>query len=414
MKMSLHPTELDRLKCGQGESLKEVFDAMTPGLRIRVTANKKSWTYFFTVPGSKVRAQMPLGTYPATTLSVARQRAMDARGHVEAGIDPRTVQAVPKADMTISQLIDLRVRSELRRDASNFKWTCMEIERSYDQDVIPVVGDVPVKDFRIRHLKQVLRPILERGCNTQANRVHQHMGALLAFAVREGEIELDPLSAAKPPSKETVKDRWLSLTEIKTLWNTLDSAMARSDLVPDILRLILATGQRPGEECAAVERSEIDWTNRLWTIPAHKAKNKHAHVVPLNDLAMTILERRRAATNSRWLFPNNEGDGPIPNYTVAGTTAKALASGRLGIAKFTPHDLRRSVATHMSLEENGLQIPELYISHVLNHRSMTHRGVTARVYNQNTYLAEKRAALVDKWGAFLAALVAPAQQREAA
>src|SRR5215510_8967783 len=66
----------------------DYFDEVTTGLALRVTeAGSKSWTYNFTI--NDRRARMTLGTYPALSLSAARTKAIEARGEVEEGNDPR-------------------------------------------------------------------------------------------------------------------------------------------------------------------------------------------------------------------------------------------------------------------------------------------------------------------------------------
>jgi integrase len=58
---------------------------------------------------------------------------------------------------------------------------------------------------------------------------------------------------------------------------------------------------------------------------------------------------------------------------------------RFGIPTFTPHDLRRTAASHMT----GLGISRLTVSKILNH---VESGITA-VYDRHSYDQEKRNAL---------------------
>ena len=74
-------------------------------------------------------------------------------------------------------------------------------------------------------------------------------------------------------------------------------------------------------------------------------------------------------------------------------------------SRFAPHDLRRTVATHMLKKEHGLHISRFDRALVLNHRSTTKATVTDDVYDCNEYLDEKREAL-DRWAAFISRLVA--------
>ena len=82
------------------------FDAKVPGLALRVTENgHRSWSYLFTSPRRQARAGHD-GSYPATSLASARGKALESRGHVEGGQDPRLVLAgQASAGMTIAGLV---------------------------------------------------------------------------------------------------------------------------------------------------------------------------------------------------------------------------------------------------------------------------------------------------------------------
>jgi integrase len=71
-------------------------------------------------------------------------------------------------------------------------------------------------------------------------------------------------------------------------------------------------------------------------------------------------------------------------------------SNLLGTGDATPHDLRRTAASHMT----SLGISRLVVSKILNHAEP---GVTA-VYDRHSYDSEKRAALA-AWGARLEEII---------
>ena len=73
----------------------------------------------------------------------------------------------------------------------------------------------------------------------------------------------------------------------------------------------------------------------------------------------------------------------------------------LGVAPWTAHDLRRTVATGMA----ELGVTPFHIAHVLNHVSTTKATITTKAYAHYTYEAEKREAL-DMWAARLSAIIA--------
>ena len=51
--------------------------------------------------------------------------------------------------------------------------------------------------------------------------------------------------------------------------------------------------------------SELDLKGRIWTIPANRAKNGHAHEVPLSDAALKILRGVPRFLHSDFVFTTN-------------------------------------------------------------------------------------------------------------
>jgi integrase len=390
----------------------EHFDGLVPGLALRLTkAGRKSWCFHYTSPATQKTARITLGTYPALSLKVARDLAITNKGKVEKGIDPRDDATSP--DKTVAELIEDRLRLKVRPDIDpktnkvirqGLK-SAREIERRYKKNIVPLVGKVLVKDFRITHLHKAVDPLIAAHKPRMAAMVFHDLQALFNFAVSRGELEYNPLAKADMAgSTGNERERYLTLAEIKKLWNSLPQALSQSDYVPAILKLCLILGQRVGE-VSGMAKSELDLKQRIWTIPGNRTKNGDDHVVPLHDLAIGIITPAIKKAKGDYLFPNDKGQRFDRNAVTravgrANEPTEDFPLGRFGIPHWTPHDLRRTVSTHMSLDDNGLQIPELHIGHVLNHRTQTRRTITQRVYNKNLYLKEKREAL-KKWADFL-------------
>ena len=74
----------------------------------------------------------------------------------------------------------------------------------------------------------------------------------------------------------------------------------------------------------------------------------------------------------------------------------------LGTGDATPHDLRRTAASHMT----SIGISRLTVSKILNHAET---GITS-VYDRHSYDTEKRAAL-DAWGARLVEIIGARPER---
>jgi integrase len=377
---------------------KDYTDRVARGLALRVFASgRKGWTFRY---GKGKR--IALGTYPATTLGEARGRALELAQAHAAGEDPRTVvEAAASGSMTVADLVrsylEKHVRARGLRSAG-------EIERRFNRNIVPVIGSVRLADLHKRDVNRAVDPILQRGCPTEASHCFADLRALVRWGLRRGDLDRSVVDGMQKPKSAPPRQRVLSDDEIATLWAALPRALQRSPNVQRILKLCLVTGQRVGE-IAGLRRDELDLSARLWRLPGPRVKNAHPHQVPLSALALSIIaEALHDAGAGPFLFPC--GGRPLPPVVVARTLSRALKPepgrplGRLGLAHFTSHDLRRSAISALA----ALGVTPIVIGHVANHRTITKAGVTFGVYVQHSYAAEKRHAL-DLWGQRLAAII---------
>jgi integrase len=364
----------------------DYFDETVPGLALRVTEHgHRAWCFHFRSPRDKKRARATIGSCPATSLAAARGKALEARGQVEAGSDPRLVLAgQATAGMTISGLIDAYLadpeKAALRSRA--------EIERRLRRNVLPTLGQIKLTELRRRDVRNVTDALLRRGVKTEAMRVFEDVRALVRWAVQNEYLETNPLDGMVKPAEATVSTRVLSNDEIKTLWQGLPESLVRSEQCQRIIKLCLITAQRVGE-VAGMTRAELDLKAREWRLDANRTKNGHAHIVPLSDLAIEIIEQAMAdATKRDEVFPCNGGS--LSPVAVARTILRANNDGRFGIAPWSAHDLRRTTLTGMA----RLGIAPIVLGHIANHRSTTRAGVTLSVYSHYDYAKEKRKAWI--------------------
>ena len=121
---------------------------------------------------------------------------------------------------------------------------------------------------------------------------------------------------------------------------------------------------------------------------ACRAAFRHGSDIIKEQLASAdaqALRKKRSTTDC--VFPAPRGSrASMAGAAAAKAIKKAEVKKRgvatiLGVPPFTPHDLRRTAATHM--EEIG--ISPFIIGHVLNHVSATKASITCRVYARYTY-----------------------------
>jgi integrase len=153
-------------------------------------------------------------------------------------------------------------------------------------------------------------------------------------------------------------------------------------------------------------KAELNFKTNIWTIPAPRAKNGCEHEVPLSPLAVTIIrEAIAAAPDSPYVFPARTRGG-MTAVVIGNTLARALEPdkehplGKLGVAKFTAHDLRRTMLSNLA----ALAVPPIVAGAIANHITVTKAGVTLAAYTHYTYASEKVAAM-NLWAERLAAII---------
>jgi integrase len=366
----------------------EYFDLGLPGFGLRVSApGRRTWFVRYRISGRKAKGSLTIGTFPNKDLVAARGEAKDYLRAAEKGHDPADPKRKERHAETFRELAARYIEEYAKKRKRSWRID----ERSIKRDLNPAFGNMKALSISRADVRQVLRAIVSRDAPIMANRTHELIRMIFAWAMAEeiGGIDRNPCEGMKRPSEEHSRDRVLSEDEIAALWGALSGRLAgmprRCALA---LKLQLVTVQRKGEIVGA-EWSEMDLSaGGMWTIPADKAKNGLAHRVPLSDRALELLtEVKKLDRESRWLFPSPVGDKPMAaravNHAVLRVIDKLGAGGNM-----TPHDLRRTAASHMT----SIGISRLVVARILNH---VERDVTA-VYDRHSYDREKRQAL-DTW-----------------
>ena len=387
---------VDRVKAPSSGRV-EFFDTTFPGLALRVTdSGHKSWSVFYRAAGHQRR--YTIGPYPAFKPADARKAASAALHRVESGVDPadekkaRRKAGAPAADHFAEVARDYLERQVKKNTAAS---TYRETARIFKQDVIPLWEWRPIGSITRRDIIELVDAKVASGAEVQANRILARLRTFFGWACEKDRITANPCDGLKPPTKEKARDRVLSDDEIRLFWTATEKL---GWPFGPLFRLLLLTAQRR-DEVATMERSEIDFDARTWSIPRHKAKNDQGHDVQLSREALAILNLLPPITGG--LVFSTNARSAVSGFSRAKERLDALmrASSDEEIAPWILHDLRRTATTGMA----RLKVPPHVVDRILNHTSGTIRGV-ARVYNRFDYADERRAAL-EAWGRYVAALV---------
>ena len=179
-----------------------------------------------------------------------------------------------------------------------------------------------------------------------ARRVAWALKANLDFTTGAGGksygLSINPVAGTPTGPKAKARQRMLSLTELKTIWQLLpDAADPRTAAA---LRMVIAMG---GLRITEISGSKKEWYKDDWLL-LPKTKNDREHHVPLTELAKTQHTIALACSNSKseYLFPNVYDIRKPIDLTSLGKVARRLMSD-FEVEPFQLKDLRRTFKTHL-------------------------------------------------------------------
>ncbi len=380
------------------------------GFALRITAaGGKAFVLQYTVEGKQRRKT--IGDWPTWTLEAARIEARDLVQRIDRGDDPLEAKRRRKAEPTMADLA-----GEWLDKQTGLK-SIGTIRGLVNNDIVPTLGDLKVTDVRRRDVIDMVEAKAERAPRSAAQLLI-YTRKILSYAADREIIMANPVADLKPtsitvkgqrnPLKAKPRARVLDHDEIRAFWTNAETCGLHR-LTALCLKLVLITGQRPGE-VAGMHEDEI--SGRWWTIPAsRRGKTDSAQEVYLSETALQIvadakaelerLHRRRNETWSGFIFEARPG-APITN---AGLARAVLRVGETlgdrgeadGRGRWRPHDLRRTMRTELSACKVRPDIAEIVTGHVIP-------GIRG-VYDRHDFKDERRAAL-EAWGARLSRIVA--------
>lgn len=354
-------------------------------------------------------ARRRLGIYPAMTLAEAREKAAHWRKLIARGVDPseeeerqRTAELQRRANSFAAVAEDF-IRDKLAGERKGY-----EVERDIRRVLVKAWGERPITDISPLDVRSLVKGFKDAGKPYQAHNLLGYTRRLFNWAIAQHAygIETSPCDRLKPRDilgERKQRTLILSDLELRAAWRAGEKL---GYPYGPLFRLLLLSGQRKSE-VAEARWSEFDLAKKLWTIPADRMKADAAHVVPLSDDAVTVLQSLPRFQNGDYLFSTTFGKKPVNGFSKAkGAFDKEMLAAlresapQATLPEFVIHDIRRTVRTGLSSIPN---ISDLVRELVIGH---TRPGLH-KVYDQYAYLDEKRFAL-DAWAARLRSIVNPA------
>jgi integrase len=352
------------------------------------------WRYKYRRADGKENT-LSLGTYPDTSLRVAREKHAEARKQRAAGIDPSAARQAAKAAGAerAANSFETVAREWYAKQAK--KWAASTAEKALarlEDGLFPWIGARPVAEITTQEVLRALRRVEERSVDT-AHRTRQDAERVFRFAIQTGRAENNPATELKGALEPRVKNHFASITDPTKVGELLRAIHGYNGQPTTAAALKLAPllFVRPGE-LQAMKWGEVDLDKAEWNIPAERVKTRVPHLVPLSSQAVAILSELKPVTDRGALvFPGISNAGrPISENTLN------AALRRLGYSnkEMTAHGFRAMART---LLDEVLHFRTDYIEQQLAH---TVRDPLGRAYNRTTHLAERR-KMMQAWGDYL-------------
>ena len=355
----------------------------------------KYWRMDYAFAGK--RKTLALGVYPAVSLALARQKRDRAKGLLAHGIDPGTAKREEKQAQAeaAANTFEAVATEWLGKTAADRKpITQAKVTMLLTKDVIPFIGHLPIASIKPKDLlDMVLRKLEARGAIDTAHRVRQLCGQVFRYAVATGRAERDIAADLRGALAAKQETHYAAVTEPKALGALIRAIHSYVGLPVTVaaLKLSALTFVRPGELRAA-DWEEIDLDAREWRIAAARMKMGVAHIVPLSDQAVEILEGLKPLTgHGRFVFPSvRTGERPMSENTVNA----ALRSLGYSTEMHTAHGFRATARTILD-EVLGERVD--LIEHQLAHEVKDPNG---RAYNRTAHLPARR-EMMQRWADYL-------------
>jgi integrase len=391
------------------------------GLYVEVSPQgKKVWGLRYRL--SDKQEKVTLGTYPAFSLADARDWRDQAKVLVARGVSPMALKRGDKipGDLPndVRELALAFVRAwypetarkvdaeERAANAANtleaFAWTWYaevaepnnsnprNIQRALEKDIIPALGDKPIRDVTPSDILALTDRIKARGADQMALVTRNILKRLFGYAIAREKATHNPAAAIEAKYIATARSRDVALSQDeigRLLRGIYQSNMSRAHKLA--LHLLILTMVRKSELIES-RWSELDLDKAEWSIPGERMKKDKPHLVPLSRQAVAMFEELQGlAGKSEWVFPSrNDWRKPIAHSTLN----HAIRGLDLDVRDFVIHDFRRTASTH--LHEAGFNSD--WIEKALAHETKGIRGV----YNRAQYLDQRR-DMLQWWADFV-------------
>lgn len=349
-----------------------VWDTYQRGLAIQIQpTGHKSWKYIYSVNGRP--RWYTLGNADAIGLSEARKLAGELAYKVAQGSDPCADKRAARGKGNFAEVAARYVNEHAK--VRNKSWR--QAEALVQRHLLPRWAKLQANTITRQDVKTAIQAI---AAPIVANQTLHAASAIFKWAVREEIVPMNPCALIeRNPTRS--RERVLSNTELPRFWREFEKVGLHKGAA---LKMILLTGQRPGEVRHMRREHVIDgW----WEMPGQPdpkldwpgTKNGQSHRVWLPQAVAQLLAEMPA--DEPQFFRAVTLDHAMRQIcSILSKEAKTL--GLPEPARVTPHDLRRTHGTTITALGFGRDA----MNRIQNHID----GGIGSVYDRHHYAEENK------------------------
>jgi integrase len=260
--------------------------------------------------------------------------------------------------------------------------------------VSPIVGKLPVGAIDTTLILRILEPLWQRAPET-GNRLRGRVEQILDWAIARGYCQgpnpaawRGHLSKLLPSHRKVRRVVHLAALRYQSIPEFMVELRRRSGTPARALEFAILTAARSGE-VLGMTWDELDFIEKLWTIPAGRMKGNRDHRVPLAPRCIEILSVMRAIRQGAYVFPGRTGSAPM------WINALPYILRQLGHGDITVHGFRSAFRDWCGERTNfAREVAEAALAHRTG-------DATELAYRRGDAL-EKRRRLMDAWAEYCA------------
>ena len=368
------------------------------GLRLRVDKNNnKNWVFRYSMFGKS--KDMGLGKFPIVTLNDARQKLVNAKKIIYEGKDPIKLKKEKQIELKRKSITFKKIRDEFI-ETFQVEWSNSKHKNQWINTLKtyadPIIGDLAPSEIKTHHVLSILKPIWSSKHET-ASRVRQRLERIFSYCIASDFMDRpnpaslkDNLEFLLPKVSKSLSVQHLRSLDYQGL-PFLIPKLINPHTTPSLaLALLITTACRTNEVIGSTW-NEINLKDKVWVIPAHRMKMRQEHTVPLNDLALRVLNLIEKNNASPFIFLNPKKTTHICNNTMRYFLMKNLPDY---FKDTVPHGFRSSFRNWAEENHNySRRAVELCLAHA-------NKNKVEKAYLRSNLLS-KRIEIMNEWNKFL-------------